>query len=627
MKKNSLKARFQYYFENTISAGPLGIIRWLGLASIISILILGALIVVFKITGAPEAEPLGFLEGMWQSLMATLDTGTMAGAAGWSFRIILFPATLVGIFIISILIGAISSGIDEKLNELKKGKSIVLESDHTLILGWSEKIYSIIGEIIESNTNRKNAVIVILAELDKVEMEDLISQKIVDFKNTKIVIRSGSPLISSEINIVNPNQARSIIVLSEDKEGSDIFVIKTVLSLTNGKNRKSESYNIVAEITDESNLEAAEVAGNGEAVYVHSTDLISRITAQTCRQSGLSVIYSSLLTFEGDEIYFSEEPTLYGKTYKEAINSFDTSSVIGICTKDEQILINPSMGTIINSGDSIIAISEDDDTIIPNGKKDIILKSNLFKAQSEQNTKSEKTLIMGWNKGAVTLVTELDQYVAPGSTITILQNNQSEVKFPELTNQSINIMVGKIMNRTVIENLHPENFDNIIILNDYAIPEQENDAQILICLLHLRKIAENFNQNFSIITEMRDIRNMEIGRVTKADDFIIGDNIASLIISQIAENSKLKSVFDILFAAEGSEIYLKPIHNYIETTHPLEMYSIVEIAAQRNETVIGYRKTSLKENVEDNFGIFINPTKSTILKFNEDDLLIVLSEN
>jgi len=625
MKKHSFKKRFQYYFENTISSSPLGIIRWLALASIVSILILGAITVAFKIPSNPESGPLDFVEGMWQSLMATLDTGTMAGANGWSFRIILFPATLIGIFIISILIGSISSTIDEKINELKKGKSSVLENDHTLILGWSEKIYAIIQELIESNLNRKNACIVILAAIDKVEMEDLIRQKIEDFKNTKIIVRSGNPIISSEINIVNPNEARSIIVLNQNVEGADIFVIKTVLSITNGKNRKEESYNIVAEIMDESNLEAAEVAGNGEAVFIHSTDLISRITAQTCRQSGLSVIYSSLLTFVGDEIYFSSEDSLFGKNYKEAINAFDTSAVIGIFTKDEQVLINPPMDTLINEGDQIIAITEDDDTIIPNGKKDITIKQHLFKDVYIKKTVAEKTLIIGWNKGAITLVSELDNYVSPGSTIVIL--SEKTIDPLALKNQQIEQVFGKITERKVIESIQPETFNHIILLNNYDIQDQESDAQILICLLHLRKIADKLNKNFSIITEMRDIRNMEIGRVTKADDFIIGDNISSLILAQIAENNKLKNVFDILFAAEGSEIYLKPISDYIHTNEALDFYSLVDIAAARNETAIGYRKSALKNNAEDNFGITINPKKSAETKFEEDDYLIVLSED
>jgi hypothetical protein len=78
------------------------------------------------------------------------------------------------------------------------------------------------------------------------------------------------------------------------------------MAFVNNKNRKKDKYNILAEIKEADNLEAAELAGNGEAVFVYTADIIARITAQTCRQSGLSVIYSDLLQFEGDEIYIQE---------------------------------------------------------------------------------------------------------------------------------------------------------------------------------------------------------------------------------------------------------------------------------------------------------------------------------
>ena len=35
--------------------------------------------------------------------------------------------------------------------------------------------------------------------------------------------------------------------------------------------------------------------GGKEAIYVQGEDLIARVTAQTCRQSGLSVVYTALL--------------------------------------------------------------------------------------------------------------------------------------------------------------------------------------------------------------------------------------------------------------------------------------------------------------------------------------------
>ena len=57
--------------------------------------------------------------------------------------------------------------------------------------------------------------------------------------------------------------------------------------------------------------------GGKEAIYVQGEDLIARVTAQTCRQSGLSVVYTELLDFDGAEIYFKTEPGLAGRTYRE----------------------------------------------------------------------------------------------------------------------------------------------------------------------------------------------------------------------------------------------------------------------------------------------------------------------
>jgi Trk K+ transport system NAD-binding subunit len=625
--ENNLKNRLRYYFENTISAGPIGVIKWLGLISLAIILVLGLLIIIFGIKDDPSAnESIGFIEGVWKSLMATLDPGTMGGDEGWPFRIIRFSATLLGIFIISILIGIISSGIDEKLDELKKGKSKVLEAEHTLILGWSEKIFSIIEQIIEANTNYKGRAIVILAEKDKVEMEDEIKAKISDFKTSKVIARSGNPLISSDIEVVNPNQARSIIILSPERGNADIFVIKSVLSFTNKKNRKSEPFNIIAEIKEEDNLEAAEVAGNGEAVFVSTSNLISRITAQTCRQSGLSVIYSNLIQFEGDEIYFQTQKEIIGKTYKEILGLYDTSSIIGFFTKD-QVLINPPMDTIFKQGDQIIAISEDDDTVILDGISEPEIKKQVFNELTITTNNIEKTLILGYNKNAKTIITELDQYVAPNSSVAILCEEEINLNDISVTNQTVTSQFGKITNRKVLEEIQPENFDHIILLSNNDIDIQESDAQTLICLLHLRNIGAKFNKSLSIISEMRDLRNREIGLVTQADDFIVGDNIISLMLSQLSENKDLKKVFDVLFEAEGSEIYLKPIERYIKTGENVNFYTLIERASMLNETAIGYRIYAQKDSSEDNFGIQINPKKSNEITFSSEDFLIVLSED
>jgi Trk K+ transport system NAD-binding subunit len=626
--KPTLKEKLQYYFENTMSSGPLGVIRWLGISSILAILVLGLIIVLFGIKAEPEAsDPLGFLEGAWKSLMATLDPGTMGGDEGWPFRLVRFMATIVGIFLISILIGIISSGIDEKIESLKKGKSKVLESNHVLILGWSEKIYTIIEQLIEANANQKNQAIVVLAERDKVEMEDELKGKIHDFKTSKLIVRSGNPLIPHEIEIVNANEAKSIIVLSPDKENADIFVIKTVMAFTNSQKRKTGRYNLIAEIKNEDNLEAAELAGNGEALFVYTADLIARITAQTCRQSGLSVIYSDLLQFEGDELYFQEEVKLIGRSYHEALFAYDSSSVIGIQTNEEKILINPPMDHTIQKGDRIIAISEDDDTVVMNAPTNKEIKAHLFTSTNAQDSKPERTLILGWNNNGSKIIQELDEYVPQGSEVTILHHDMSEAEILSPKKQKVHVKSGKITDRKTLLEIHPETFDHIILLSDQEAETQESDAQTLISLLHLRNIGNQHEIDMKIVSEMRDLRNREIGLVTKADDFIIGDSIISLMMAQMAENRNLNDVFKILFESEGSEIYLKPITNYVNTDEGMNFYTLLERASQSGETAIGYRIMAEKDNPELNFGIYVNPKKSDLIQLCPDDYLILLSED
>ncbi len=57
------------------------------------------------------------------------------------------------------------------------------------------------------------------------------------------------------------------------------------------------------------------VLSGDEAIFPYTDEIIARIVAQSCRQSGLSIILTSLLSFENDEIYFKHESALTGRTF------------------------------------------------------------------------------------------------------------------------------------------------------------------------------------------------------------------------------------------------------------------------------------------------------------------------
>src|SRR5687767_4423159 len=199
-RRVTLGARLRYEFDKSMSAGPIALIGWLAVVSTVLIGLAAAIVALLSI--APEGgRPLDFFEAMWASLMRTLDAGTMGADTGWGFRLVMLGVTIGGIFVVSTLIGILSSGIEGKLDQLRKGRSKVLERGHTIILNWSPSIFDILSELAVANQSRRRPRVVIMAEKDKVEMEDEIAQKAGRLGKTKVICRHGDPTDLYDLSI------------------------------------------------------------------------------------------------------------------------------------------------------------------------------------------------------------------------------------------------------------------------------------------------------------------------------------------------------------------------------------------------------------------------------------------
>ena len=566
--------------------------------------------------------------------MRTLDSGTMGGDEGsWLFLFLMFAATMGGVFVVGTLIGVLTTGLDSKMTELRKGRSLIVEKDHTIILGWSAQVFSIISELIIANENRRHACIAILAEKDKVEMDDEINDKIDNKQNTRVVCRSGNPIDPKDLEIVNLDEARSVIILSPENDDSDSQVIKTILAITNNPNRRPKPYHIVATIHDQDNLEIAEMVGQNEAQLILADELISRITAQTCRQSGLSAVYTELLDFSGDEIYFHHEASFAGTSFGEAQLRYEKSTLIGIRQENGNILLNPPVDTIFQPNDKVIVISEDDDTILTTDISDLEISMDGIVEHGIKTQEPERTLIIGWNKRAPAIIRELDNYVASRSELMVVADvdigeMKKECLCLDMVKQKIVFQRGETTNRRLLDQLEIHMYQHVIILSSPNLLEpQKADAATLITLLHLRDISDKFGNPFSIVSEMLDIRNRELAEVTKTDDFIVSDKLISLMLSQISENKELSAVFKDLFDPQGSEIFLKPAGEYIRLNQLVNFYTVVESARRRGEVAIGYRLQSEANDPSKAYGVHINPLKTQPIIFSLEDKIITLAED
>lgn len=646
MKKMIKWSRYQ--FDNLMSRSSLAPLLLLLVVVIVAVLFLAA--IVYYSGAIPDATVYGlqdsnnynFPELIYVTILRMLDPGVLAeDPISWPFLSIMLIATLAGLFMVSILIAIVNSSVIRKINDLRKGKSFVVEENHTVILGWSFQVFPIIEELIIANENQKNMSIVVLAPKDKVEMEDDIRIHVGDTKSTNVVCRTGNPIDIHDLEIINLHKARSIIVIApESSVDPDSHVIKTILAITNNPNRPDDDhiYHIVAEIRDPRNVIIAEIAGKEEVQLVIFDYLVSRITAQTCRQPGLSVVFTELLDFSGDEIYFENEPKLVGRTFIEAMFSYDTSSIIGIRKKSGEVLMKPAFDTLIEEGDMVIAVSEDDDTVVMSNISEFgILNEAIRKDPKDYKPIPESTLIIGWNRRAPLIINELDKYVAAGSKITILAENkdaEEQLAFhcSDLENQSVRFWYGDTTNRKILDQLMVEDYDHIIVLSIQGISSdiQLTDARTLNTLLHLRDIADKKGHNFSIVSEMLDDRNRELAEITHTDDFIVSVKLDSLMLAQISENKELKDIFEDLFSAGPPSIYIMPAEYYVELNRAVNFYTVIESARQQNQIAIGYKLKNPNQQTKEELilahGVVVNPKKTNNVFFSEGDKIIVLSD-
>jgi ion channel POLLUX/CASTOR len=646
MKLNFSPDRLRYAFDNFMAKGTIALIGGLGAVSFVFISVMAFVVTVFGIH-PKEGDRLDFVEALWANLMRTIDSGTVSGDTGWEFRLLMLLVTLGGIFVFSILIGLLSSGIESKLEELRKGRSRVIETDHIVILGWSAEIFVLISELAISNANRPQSCIVILSDMDKVDMEDALKERLGKLQKTRLVCRTGSPSNMADLGIVSIQTARSVVLLTPTQDHAESQVIKILLAITNIPRQVPTPYHIVVQVQDDKSSRVSKLIGHSQVEVVHSGDITPRMIVQTCRQSGLSVVYMDLLDFDGDEIYLKSEPKLVGETYGDALLAYEHSAVMGLLQNNGSVYLNPPSLTRIQQGDQIILIAEDDDKtqldsawLGAASASDRPIDQAAILSASVSQPRPESTLILGWNWQVPAMVTLLDQYVAPGSSVTIVSDNpegEAILAAPsqpkgrsvrdQLVNQTLNYQLDTPSDRDLLERIAPETFDHIIVLCSDAMPPDQADAQTLLTLVQLRDIADQLNQDFAIVTEILDARNQALAQVMRPDDFVISEQIISRMLAQIAEQKMLNPIFQTLFSPEGSEIYLKPITEYVTTEYPINFYTVAESARRRGESAIGYRRQADSQNMAKAYGVVLNPHKLEQVQFSRQDWVIVLAEN
>ena len=430
-----------------------------------------------------------------------------------------------------------------------------------------------------------------------------------------------------DLRIVSLPTSKAIVVLAPElaPNEADTVVLKTLLAIA--KLAPKQALHLVAELHDERTESVARMVIGEHAALLRASPVVSRLLVQTGRQSGLSVVYSELLDFEGVEIYLQQQPTLVGKTFRDVVFAFDTSSAIGILTKDGEMLLPPPLDRKLGPGDEVVAISEDDSTIHLDGKGSFD-DAAIAPPPPRRTPVPERTLVLGSCPRTATVLSELDAYVAPGSkTLVVGEAELDAAATAQLRNTTVSITLGDLTDRDLLETLDITGFDHILVLSEVDGRSQEMaDARTTVALLHIRDLGRRAGKSVPITSEILDIQNRDLAAVAAADDFIVSNTLVSLMVSQIAENPHLVRVFEELFSPSGHELYLKPASEYVRPG-TVKFGTVCEAALRRNEVAIGYRLAATAHDAGRAYGVVVNPAKRGTVSLGAGDKVIVLAES
>jgi len=606
--------RVRYRFDNAMSRGTLPVIAWLA-GAIFVVIVLGAFVITVFGTAFGGQTDHGFLESMWQAMLRVIDAGTFVGDSSWGVRLLGFLLAVFGITVAALLIGLISTAIGEKVDDLRRGRSPVVEEGHTLVLGWSPRVFTVVSEIIVADESRRDSAVVVLADRDKQEMEHEFAHRVRDTGETRLVVRSGDPSSLHDLDRVGIDHARSVVVLGDvDAEDGDAHVVKTVLAVLIRLGDRDVP--VVAELSEAETGRALREAGPGRVLVVRAPEIIARVTAQACRQPGLSAVWQDLLDFDGDEIYFHPADDLVGHTFGEATLAYERAAVLGRRTAEGVVTICPPADTRFEAGDSVIVLAEDDDAFTFTG---FAPSTNGVDAAVAGRGAAEHVLVIGWNPMAPTILTELDRFVADGSSVDILADADlvptAEVVDPGLTRLAMACLPPEKANLDCLaDQVLVKDYDVVLILGYRSLGSAAAaDARTLLTLLLVQQAAPG---PLRVVTELMDSADIELAVASGGDDYVVSDALSGYLMSQLAENPELDEVFDDLF--EGTEVVLRLAPAVDYALGATTFADVVGAAQAHGEVALGYLVSASME-------VRLNPAKSAEVDLAEADRVVVIS--
>ena len=607
--KFTLKQKFSYWFDTQMARGSGALIKLLAVFTVLVIGIITALAFAFGY----NAEEYG-VDVFWDSF-ATVINAWMPyyedGEGSIGYLIIMTIAALVGLLITSVLIGIVSTAIEEHIEGLKEGKSIVLEKDHIVILGFVPGEYTLIRQVILAAENTKRCI-VIGADMKCEEMKELIYENVDVPKNVRLIFRTIDIFDPASIEKCSLQTCRNILITPMNDKDTVKALLAVSLIINSTDNEKVR----VGALVSRNEYEFPETAAqrhNVTTIQIHH--VITRMIAHSCTQTGLSDTFREIFAFEGNEFYVISNPCPEGITFKELTYKMDGAVLMGIL-RDGKSILNPEGDFEIRTDDRLIVFAKNRDAarIVNTDYREMPMA--LYKEDED----SRKVAIIGYNPSFELLLKELPENIDEVVSAGVDRNFESEVQRigHSCEGRTFSVYDKDIRNDENLLELAKQ-VNHFVLLRDYETDEEDADLKTIFLIMKLRDLRTRYSLEFNITAEMCKKSNQNLISGDEHIDYVVASNMSSLFLAQLSENYEIVDVFKEILARRGNEFYLKKAGNF-GCNGEYTTLQLRNMALLNKYIFIGYMSAH-------SFESHFNPGLEEKNVIDPEDYLIVLGES
>jgi hypothetical protein len=618
-----LRSLIRYRVDNLLSRGTWAVLLWLAGVTTMVVLASSAIMAIFRVTFSGGGDR-SWGEDTWQSLLRTIDSGTMAADVGWGPRAIALIVTLSGLLLAGTLIGLIANGVEQRVEQMQRGKNTVVETGHIVILGTSARLPVLIEQLAIADRARRDNVIVVLANREPRELREAAAAHAAGLRSSRLVVRSGETDTVGDLEMVRVQDARAVIVMADDDADNDTGVVKTVLAV-GAANGGFDRMPIIVELQEPAMAERLARACGGDVHPVVTTVTIARLTSYFLREPGLRGIVDELMDARGCGIDLVEVPELVGVPFAEIVRRFGAVRPIGLLGTDGVVTLNPNGATAPKEGDRLVMITDHAGSAVPSALSFAAAAAKPA-AHHEVATPqpAEHLVVVGWNGLGATLVGSVGQFCSPGSTAEIAFDPElfdvEEIAVPRSENLEVRLTPSPRLTWELNEDPEGGRVTSIVLLAyQRGLTAGEADSRTLLALMLLRQqLEQRSGPRPRVIVELRDAGNVELARRSGADDYIVSDAIAGRIMTQLAEQPERRQVLLSLYAPGEPSLRLITVAD-LGLSGTICFGDVVAAAQAAGLLAIGWRS-----GASDGGDVVLDPHVSRTVDLAPDGRLVVI---